>query len=79
MGKLGKEPTKVIQVSEDSVAAHAGIKVGDILRSLDGVAIDSGATLQKQTGNYRWGDVAQLTLERDGTAQTLPVAFRRQD
>ena len=79
MGKLGKEPSKVIQVSEDSVAAHAGIKVGDILRSLDGVAIDSSASLQKQTGNYRWGDVAQLSIERDGASQTLPLPFRRQD
>ncbi len=79
MGKLGKEPSKVIQVSEDSVAAHAGIKVGDILRSLDGVAIDSSASLQKQTGNYRWGDVAQLSIERDGATQTLPLPFRRQD
>ena len=79
MGKLGKEPSKVIQVSEKSVAARAGVKVGDILRSLDGVKIDSTTTLQKQTGIYRWGDVAQLTIERDGVTQMLALPFRRQD
>ena len=79
MGKIGKEPTKVIQVSENSVAARAGIKVGDILRSLDGVLIDSGTSLQRQTGVYRWGDVAQLAIDRDGVSQTVAVAFRRQD
>lgn len=79
MGKLGKEPSKVIQVSDQSVAARAGIKVGDILRTLDGVAIDSTAALQKQTGVYRWGDVAQLKLMRDGAEISVPVAFRRLD
>ncbi len=79
MGKLGKDPSKVIQVSEKSVAARVGLKVGDILRSLDGVPIDSSAALQKQTGVYRWGDVAQLLIERDGASLTLPVPFRRHD
>jgi uncharacterized iron-regulated protein len=77
MGAIGKEPGKVIQVSQGSVAARAGIQVGDILRSLDGVAITSTGVLQKQTGQYRWGDVAQLTLERNGASQMLPVPFRR--
>jgi uncharacterized iron-regulated protein len=79
MGKLGKEPSKVIQISDNSVAARSGIKVGDVLRTLDGVVIDSTAALQKQTGVYRWGDVARLQLARDGAEMELPVAFRRQD
>jgi uncharacterized iron-regulated protein len=79
MGKIGKEPSKIIQVSEKSVAERAGLKVGDILRNLDGVKIDSAASLQKQTGVYRWGDVAQLTIERDGLSQVLPLPFRRHD
>jgi uncharacterized iron-regulated protein len=79
MGKLGSEPMKIIQVSKDSVGARAGIAVGDILRKLDDVSVDSGAKLQHKVGSYEWGDTAQLTLERGGKPVTVEVAFRRKD
>jgi uncharacterized iron-regulated protein len=78
MGRIGKEPTKVIQVDASSSAASAGIRVGDVLRSLDGIRLENGATLQRKVGDYRWGDSATLQIERDGQPLELHLVFRRQ-
>lgn len=77
MGRIGKEPSQIIQIDDRSTAAAAGLRVGDVLRSLDGVRIDGSATLQRKLGDYRWGDSATLSLERDGKTITLPLNFRR--
>lgn len=77
MGRIGKEPTQVIQIDAGSSAAAAGLRVGDVLRTLDGVRLDSGATLQRKVGDYRWGDSATLTIERNGQVIALRVHFRR--
>lgn len=77
MGRIGKQPTQVIQVDADSSAAAAGVRVGDVLRSLDGVTLDGSATLQRKVGDYRWGDSATLSIERDGKSLALPIHFRR--
>jgi uncharacterized iron-regulated protein len=77
MGRIGKNPTQVIQVDEGSTASQAGVRVGDVLRALDGTPIDSGTALQRKTGDYSWGDSAKLEIERDGKPLTLDIAFRR--
>ncbi len=77
MGRIGNEPGKIIQIDQGSTADQAGLKVGDILRTLDGVKIDGSTSLQRQVGEYRWGDAAELVIERDGQPVTLKIAFRR--
>lgn len=77
MGAIGSAPTKVIQVSDDSLAQRAGIQVGDILRNLDDTELDSSVALRKQIAMYDWGDSAVLRFERDGEIQTLDLHFRR--
>ena len=77
MGRLGQQPSAVIQVDADSSAAAAGVRVGDILRALDGTLIDGTAALQRKVGEYDWGDAARLDIERAGVRMTLPVVFRR--
>jgi uncharacterized iron-regulated protein len=77
MGRIGKEPTKVIQIDAGSTADRAGVRVGDVLRELDGAKIDGTASLQRKVGDYRWGDSATLRLEREGQMVTLPLDFRR--
>jgi uncharacterized iron-regulated protein len=77
MGKLGKDPGQIIQVSEDSVAMRAGLKVGDVLLSLDGTPIDSSTALSKQMAKYRWGDVANARIRRNGEEMDLGIGFRR--
>lgn len=76
-GRLGTSPTKIIQVSEGSPAARAGLAVGDILLGLDAEKIDSFGRLRELTAACRWGDVARVRLERDGKPLELEVAFRR--
>jgi uncharacterized iron-regulated protein len=76
-GRLGKQPTKIIQVSEGSPASLAGLEVGDVLLAIDGEKIGSLATLRAQTARYRWGDTASVRLERGGKEQKIEVAFRR--
>jgi uncharacterized iron-regulated protein len=77
MGSLGKEPGEIIQVSEGSVAARAGLAVGDVLLALDAAPIDSDVTLRKRVADYRWGDVATARIRRDGKERDVEVKFRR--
>lgn len=77
MGRAGKDPSKIIQIDAGSTADQAGLKVGDVLRELDGVRIDGTTALQRKTGDYRWGDAATLRYERDGKAHTAEIVFRR--
>ena len=77
MGRMGQAPSKIIQIDAGSTADQGGLKVGDILRELDGVAIDGSTTLQRKINDYRWGDSAKLVYERDGKLQTVEIVFRR--
>lgn len=77
MGSIGSAPTKVIQVSDDSVAQRAGIQIGDVLLYLDDAELDSSVALRKQIALYDWGDSAVLGYEREGEIQTLDIHFRR--
>lgn len=76
-GAIGSDPMKVIQVSDDSVAQRAGVRVGDVLLHIDQSKLDSGVALRKQIAGYDWGDSAVLRFERNGQAQTLDLHFRR--
>jgi len=78
MGRIGDQPTRLIQVSEGSVAERAGLAVGDILLSIDNQRIDSAATLRKIFAPYRWGDVITVNIERDGMEKELQIPVRRQ-
>ncbi len=77
MGSLGKEPGQIIQVSKDSVAERAGLRVGDVLDSLDGTAVRSDTDLRRIIARYRWGDVAEASIRREGKVTPLAINFRR--
>ena len=55
-----RPPPSVIQVSDDSVAQRAGVRVGDVLLQLDQSELDSSVALSKQIAGYDWGDSAVL-------------------
>lgn len=76
-GRMGKSPTKVIDLDKESPAAMAGIRIGDVLLSLDGTPIDSMTALQRKTADYVWGDAAKLIIQRGTEELTLIVPFRR--
>jgi uncharacterized iron-regulated protein len=77
MGKIGTEPTKIIQLSEGSIAERAGIVTGDVLLSLNGEAVKSSVDLRRIVSGWRWGDVASARIGRDGKEQDVAIPVRR--
>jgi uncharacterized iron-regulated protein len=78
MGKIGAQPTQLIEVGKESVAERAGLEVGDILLSIDNQKIEGAATLRKVFAPYRWGDVVTANIERDSTEKELHIPIRRE-
>ncbi|MCL4819585.1 MAG: ChaN family lipoprotein [Vicinamibacteria bacterium] len=72
------EPAKVIAVPKDSVAGRAGFEVGDVLLSMDGVALEKKETIATLMSGKRWGDTATFRVRRGEQELMLVAAFRRQ-
>jgi uncharacterized iron-regulated protein len=68
---------EIFHVEEDSPAARGGLKFGDVLLALDGVAVADRETLAKAMAGKRWGDEAVFTVRREGESVTVAVALRR--
>jgi serine protease Do len=66
----------VESVVEGSAAEKAGIKSGDVITNLNGVAIKSVAELQEQVGRYRPGDKITVEISRDNKIQKLKVELK---
>lgn len=75
LGVSPYETLKVAEIAPDSVAAAMGLKTGDVLRTLDGVALTSG---QLYVGGLRAAPArpSELVIERDGAALTLTIPSR---
>ena len=59
---------------EDSPAKRAGIQEGDVIVAVDGQQIESVAQLQQRVGFKKPGEIAQVTVVREGgVRKTLPV------
>jgi len=65
----------IAQVEPDSAAAHAGLKVGDVILRFNGTAIIDAGQLSAQVGVATPGDSAALDLWRDGKPLTLKVTI----
>ena len=66
----------VAEVQENSAAAEAGIKKGDILTAINNVKVKTVSQLQEQVGRYRPGDKINVTLERGNKSQTVTVELK---
>jgi hypothetical protein len=73
----GEAARRVIIVQEGSAAAKAGVKVGDVLQSLDGVTLVDKETFNRVMATKRWGDSVPLVVKRGTETVTLNVVFRR--
>jgi membrane-associated protease RseP (regulator of RpoE activity) len=73
----GETQRRVIIVQNGSPAAKAGVKVGDVMQSLDGVALTDKETFSRLMAAKRWGDSATLVVKRGTETVTLKVVFRR--
>jgi Do/DeqQ family serine protease len=68
----------VSQVMADSAAEKAGIKVGDIIRTVDGKAISNANDLRNTIGLKRSGDTVELEVLRDGKKRKLKAQLGEQ-
>jgi len=66
----------VESVSDRSGAMEAGIQKGDIIKSIDGVKVNTASELQAQVGLHHPSDVVEISLLRDGKDKKLKVTLR---
>jgi serine protease Do len=62
-------------VRQGSPAAKAGLKVDDVITSIDGQAVGSGSELTRTVALKRPGSVSTLTIFREGKKQDVKVTL----
>jgi serine protease Do len=68
----------VRQVFDDTPAARAKVKPGDVITSISGKAIKDGRTLQTVVAGLPLKKPAEVRLFRDGQSLTVPVTIEEQ-
>ena len=66
----------ITNLSANGAAKAAGIKEGDIIRKINDVEITSGSDMQEQLSKYKPGDKVNVTYERNGALNTVPVTLK---
>lgn len=66
-----KEGVLVSSVENDSAAAKAGVKAGDVITSVNGNAVESASELRRRIGGVDRGKEFTLGIVRDKRAMTL--------
>jgi serine protease Do len=66
---------KIERIPKGSPAEKAGLKPGDVITGLDGVAIDRAETLKQALGPKYGGDNVVVTVRRDNQSLELPVTL----
>ncbi|MEV5964183.1 trypsin-like peptidase domain-containing protein [Kribbella sp. NPDC051952] len=69
---------RVSAVNAGSPAARAGMKVGDVITSINSVAVDSAETLIVAIRTHQPGESVQLVYERSGKARQATVTLAQQ-
>jgi serine protease Do len=65
----------ITQVEPDSPAAKAGLKVGDVITSLNGAVVSDAGQLQVEVGEKQPGTTIRLGVVRDGKDLEIPVTL----
>ena len=74
----GGKGVSVINVERKSVAERAGLAVGDVILSMDGMAVEDREALNRLVAEKKWGESARLALRRGGNPVNVTAIFRRQ-
>ncbi len=64
----------IIQVREGSPSEAAGLMVGDVMKSYDGIAVEDTKSFAKRE-RTEIGDVIDVVVDRDGEEQTLSITY----
>lgn len=67
----------IIAVQPETIAAEAGFKVGDILLTMDGVALTDTEVTNRLMADKRWADSAEFKVKRGAEDVTIKAFFRR--
>jgi serine protease Do len=79
LGVASQKGAIVANVIEDSPAAKAGFRQGDVVLSLNGTEIDDNRDLTRKVASLVVGDRATFTVLRDGSRQNLTALIARRD
>ena len=63
-------------LSTSSAAAEAGLKTGDIITQINGVAVNTSSQLQEQVARFRPGNKIKVSYLRGGTAGNVEPVLR---
>ena len=63
-------------LSDNSAGAAAGLKTGDIITQINGVAVNTSSQLQEQVARFRPGDKIKVSYLRGGSASTTDAVLR---
>lgn len=66
----------VDSLAENSSAAAAGVKAGDVVTKIDDQAVNSSPELLEIVGKHRPGDVLKLSVLRDGSVREFNVTLK---
>jgi len=66
-----KDGVLVTSVTEQSTAAKAGLKAGDVITSINGASIGSSSELRRQTQRLNAGEDFTVAVTRDRKSVTL--------
>lgn len=69
----------ITNLVKDGAAAEAGVHIGDQIRKINGVEINSGSELQEQLSNFRPGDKITVTVSRNGSEKTMNVTLKNNE
>lgn len=66
----------VLDVPEGGAAKIAGIKKGDFITKVNGVAVTTGPEMVEQVSRYKPGDKITITYTRDGKENTVNLTLK---
>lgn len=69
----------ITNLVENGGAKKAGMKVGDIIRKINGMPVQTGSELQEQLSNFKPGDKVKVTYSRDGSENTVEVTLKNSE
>lgn len=73
LGLAEDEGALIAEVVKDSPAANAGLKRGDLIRAINGTAMEAPKDVSRAVADLTAGSTASFDLWRDGSAQTIEV------
>ena len=77
MGDAGANGVAITRTVDDSAAAAAGLRAGDVIVRIDGGSMDSSGSVAAAIGRHRPGDPIELELLRDGATVQMVVTLGR--